>query len=84
MARIKYVLNERRLAYEGAVERFADEQEAEAAEKREAKEKRALEAKKAEIAEVRVESEESKAAELAAGGLFDASTVAQTVASKTS
>ncbi|PSR74792.1 hypothetical protein PHLCEN_2v9506 [Hermanssonia centrifuga] len=83
MARIKYVVNERRLAYEGAVKIFTDNREAGLAEKREKKEAyRQLLADKADKeakvkakaeAEARREAgtEEGKAASLAAHGLFD-------------
>lgn len=88
MARIKYVLNERRIAYEGAVELHANERAMELAKKWIAKEDRkrteeqAIAAKQKE--EEKVESEEGKAAELAASGLFDSPAVPETTSSKIS
>ena len=81
MARIKYVINERRLAYEGAV-RIHEERRQVALEKRRARQEAAkeVEAKKIakeEKAAERVGGESDKAAELAAAALFDTVGVSQ-------
>ena len=72
MARIKYVINERRLAYEGALKIFAGQREHALEKETQA----AIEAqKRTELSESRKTEEsnknQTKAAELAAAGLFE-------------
>ncbi|CAL1713128.1 unnamed protein product [Somion occarium] len=81
MARIKYILNERRLAYEGALKLHAEKREKILA-KEAARKQREEQAKAREIAAAAAEAqpkvaEEGKAASLAAGGLFDNAQAAQ-------
>jgi hypothetical protein len=75
MARIKYVINERRLTYEGAVKILADKKEAELAEKREKRAEREV-AKLAAETKARVDAEkpvsdQETAGNLAAAGVFE-------------
>ena len=72
MARIKYVINERRLAYEGAVRIHEERRQAVLAEK-EAKKEAIAEKTVAEVqpAQEAILGEGAKAAQLAASALFD-------------
>jgi len=75
MARIKYVINERRLTYEGAVNILAEQKEVELAEKREKKAEREL-AKLAAETKARLDAEkpisdQETAGNLAAAGVFE-------------
>lgn len=79
MARIKYIINERRLAYEGALnilqgqreERLAARSLRRKAHAKAEKEKAAAAAIEAEAAQAVQESVEGKAADMVAGGLFE-------------
>ncbi|KAL4250050.1 Large ribosomal subunit protein uL29m [Abortiporus biennis] len=90
MARIKYIINERRLAYEGALGIMAEKNKARLEQKRlrlEASqqahsEKEAQEAKEAEKQKAAQESPEGRAADLAAAGLFQSVPASQPSAEK--
>lgn len=71
MARIKYVINERRLTFEGAVNILAEEKEAELAARREVKAEMEQAEEKAQLETEKPLSAQETAAEMATAGVFD-------------
>lgn len=77
MARIKYVINERRLAFEGAVNLLAEEKEAGLAAKREGRVELEQAEEKAQLEAEKPLSPQETAAEMATAGVFAPETTSE-------